>query len=317
MPADTPYNPDGSIDWSYFNRPAVQGQVYEYNKETGGYDTTLSLEAAQEKGYGSLTDTEKREIYNTAAILNPDVGNAPYILGQPEVGQEYRSMNTGDPVPTTKPPPVENTSVGIETALTAGAAATAAAAAAALAKKNGGNGKVANGENTGDNMELFGMDLSGILPALGITGGVAGLAATVLGALRTKFPWDTPEGEGFIAPWTAQTEVAPDVWGQTGKEYAGITSGSLATGGVAGTVARSWTNAAKNGTTPATANYIQLMDGKIYAQSLKTGVIKRVRQPRMVHLHSNMSLGTYIRGERMLDSMSRRIARRTKSLKRA
>lgn len=87
--------------------------------------------------------------------------------------------------------------------------------------------------------------------------------------------------------------------------------------GTMGTVARSWTNAAKDGSTPATANFIQLMDGKIYAQSIKTGVIRRVPKPRMVHLHSNMSLGTYVKAERMLDRMAGRIAKRTKSLKRS
>lgn len=201
MPADSPYNPDGSIDWSYFNKPAVSGQVYKYSPETGGYSTTLSLAEAQAQGYGSLSDTEKRNIYNTAAILNPDVGAAPFVLGQPAVGQAYRSMNTGDPVPVTKP--------------VAAAAASGITAAATL--KNGGNGKMANTGDNGEGLDLLGMDLSGILTALGIGGTTAATVTTIagiLGALRLKWPWQTVEGEGFIAPWSQQTET-PQGWIQT------------------------------------------------------------------------------------------------------
>lgn len=295
MPADTPYNPDGSIDWSYFNRPAVKDQVYVYDTRTGGYDIQVPLAAARVEGYGALSDTEKREIYNQAAILNPQAGNEPFIIGQPAVGQEYQSMNTGAPVETVKP--VTTPAV----------------------KTNGGNGKMANGQ-TGDNvdgMELLGMDVGGILSALGIGGtaaAVIGGAASILGGLRTKWPWQTVEGEGMIAPWSQMTETSQGWVQQGGVQGVGGIPGAV---GAVGTVARSWTNAAKDGSTPATANFIQMVDGRIYAQSLKTGVIRRVPKPRMVHLHSNMSLGTYIRAEKMLDRMAGRIAKRTKSLKRA
>ena len=205
--------------------------------------------------------------------------------------------------------------------------------AAEYAAKQGGTGKMANGitnpasqitgvtaantaPKTGDNLELFGMDLSGGLGVLAPILAALGIGGAVTGAVRTKWPWQTAEGEGMIAPWSQMIESAVGWTQEGGVQGVGGAPGAFGGGTIGGTVVGGWTNAAKNGSTPATAEYLRMVDGKIYVRSLKTGVVKRVPRPRIVHLHSKMNLGTYIRAERMLDRMAGRIAKRTKSLKR-
>lgn len=142
--------------------------------------------------------------------------------------------------------------------------------------------------------------------------GPALLAGAGLLASRVKFPWQTPEGEGFIAPWTNQ-QVLPG--GLTGRQAvvdaAGYGAAPAGLFGQAGGAAYGWTNAAKDGSTQPTAQYIRTVDGKTYVRSLKTGVIKRVRRPKVVAVHSRMRLGDVARAQRKLDTLYKQVAKRT------
>ncbi|MBU1145884.1 MAG: hypothetical protein KJ971_08570 [Firmicutes bacterium] len=146
---------------------------------------------------------------------------------------------------------------------------------------------------------------------------LTGIAALI--AARTKMPWDTPEGEGFIAPWTNQ-QIIPgtDLTGQQSIVdvggyglQPGLGGGNGGGGFAPGGVAYSYTNASKDGRYPATAQYIRMVDGKTYVKSMKTGVIKRVRRPHMVAVHSRMRLGDVAKAQRKLDSLYKQIAKRT------
>jgi len=110
--------------------------------------------------------------------------------------------------------------------------------------------------------------------------GIAGILALL--ASRIKFPWQTPTGEGFIAPWQEQELLPSGEWGVVGKTYNG---NGAATGLPAGM--RSWTNASKDGSSPATVQFVQDVNGRIYSLSLITGRIKSWRPKKHVVISSN------------------------------
>lgn len=191
---------------------------------------------------------------------------------------------------------------------------------------------------TGANVDNGGgVNLAGMLPA-GAAGilGALGLGGTTIAALGgiyglsqmigVQYPWETGAGEGFIAPWSrdiVQDEAGRWVTRQTRPDLFGLApaGGTMlpAVGGMMGfaggaSVVGAWDNAAKDGSTPATAQYIRLSNGVRVVRSIKTGVVTRYRHPRVIGVHKNMNLGQYVKAERVLDRFTRRIARRTKSL---
>lgn len=66
---------------------------YKYNPETGKYDIEISLSDARAEGYGNMSDQEKRQIYDAMAITNPYTDGSFEITNNPDIGQEYTSMN--------------------------------------------------------------------------------------------------------------------------------------------------------------------------------------------------------------------------------
>lgn len=96
MPQDSPYNDDGSIDWSYFNRPAIPGSVYSGSN----YDQVIPLSDAQAQGYGSESDEQKRIYFNDTFSQNIPT-EKPFL--NPSLPLDQQTPNYGDLVPT---PPV-------------------------------------------------------------------------------------------------------------------------------------------------------------------------------------------------------------------
>jgi len=148
----------------------------------------------------------------------------------------------------------------------------------------------------------------GVSPATGVAiGGALGLGAAATGVLgglgllasRIKFPWQTPAGEGFIAPWQNQQRLPEGLWGIESMQYpqaqvpavapqglAGMTYGQLK-GGVP---VKAWTNAARNGTSPATVAFVLFSNGMMASQSLIDGQIKTWRPKKHIVISRNPRL---------------------------
>jgi hypothetical protein len=149
---------------------------------------------------------------------------------------------------------------------------------------------------------------------------LAGLLAS-----RFKAPWETAEGEGFIAPWTQQTQLPSGQWGQAGVTYPGqngVTSGGLNLGNFnaaqlsMGLPVKAWTNASRDGRIPPTVRFILFSNGRMASQSLIDGVVKTWRPKKHVVISSNPRMSQV----RKLDNLHRRVVKRLgkmKALKRA
>lgn len=164
--------------------------------------------------------------------------------------------------------------------------------------------------------------------ALGL--GAAGTALLTLGLSRMKFPWQTPTGEGFIAPWTNMTQLASGLWGQdaiaeaggyndAGTALASATNvpaapdlGSMNYATLKGGVpVKTWTNASKNGATPATVQFVQFSNGYVASRSLIDGSIKMWKPKKHIVLSSNPRLSQIGK----LDRTYRRVGKRIKKMK--
>lgn len=152
---------------------------------------------------------------------------------------------------------------------------------------------------------------------LGVTGAALG-GTGIATAFGMKFPWETPAGEGFIAPWTGETQVAPGVWGRTGVDYPGILEGFIP-GQVApygkSIIVKVWN------TNPEAPQYGQAFamdaDGYIYTQK-KNGVVKRWKPPKHLVIPTNVNklpVGRLVQAERKINGLIRKVARRSPSLK--
>jgi hypothetical protein len=115
--------------------------------------------------------------------------------------------------------------------------------------------------------------------------GLAATAGVTALASRLKMPWQTVEGEGFIAPWTKQTQT-PVGWAQTDLVPPPVAQGAPQFP-VGPFVIKSWTNASKDGRIPATVAFVKLSNGKVASQNLLTGEIKTWRPKKMVVISSN------------------------------
>ena len=141
--------------------------------------------------------------------------------------------------------------------------------------------------------------------------GLLGTGAAALGTLalsRLKMPWETPEGEGFIAPWTQQQQLPSGLWGQEGQAYgvpagapglAGMTYGQLK-GGVP---VKAWTNAARNGRSGPTVAFVMFSNGMMASQSLIDGTIKTWRPKKHIVISRNPRLSNI----RKLDKLHARM----------
>ncbi len=173
-------------------------------------------------------------------------------------------------------------------------------------------------------LAVLGMGLGGLaakvgLPAwLGTALGAAGWATMAADIGGMAWPWETPPGEGFIAPWTGEMEVAPGVTGVTGVDYPGIIEGFIP-GRVApygkSVIVKIWN------TNPEAPQYGQAFamdaDGWIYTQK-KNGVVKRWKPAKHLVIPTNINklpVGRLVRAERLIDRLMRKVARRSPSLK--
>jgi len=147
--------------------------------------------------------------------------------------------------------------------------------------------------------------------------GVAGAGGLLggLGALFDLFgmawPWETPEGEGFIAPWTGDITLPSGKIGQTGQTYPGEYANMFGSPVVSG-----WN------TNPAAPkygqNFYRLMNGRIGTVT-KFGVVKTWKPKKHLVIPTNinqMPIGKLVRAERMIDRMMGKVARKSRSLKR-
>lgn len=130
----------------------------------------------------------------------------------------------------------------------------------------------------------------------GVTGFMAGgLGGAVLGALggyaagRTLFPWETPAGEGFVAPWSERPgQVSPALPGAGGLPGAGVG------------VAYAWNT--------GTATFYRLTDGKIAVQR-KNGTWKTYRPKKHIVVSSNPRMGTLIKATKKLNKLNARLGK--------
>lgn len=114
MPTDSPYNEDGTIDWTYFDRPAVAGQVYVANPDTNEYSRdTISLQEAEDRySYGTLSDYEKRNIYNDPGDLMMFSPNMPSGNSQPLLGSTQGTVDIRETTESQDNTTTENLSDG-------------------------------------------------------------------------------------------------------------------------------------------------------------------------------------------------------------
>ena len=107
-----------------------------------------------------------------------------------------------------------------------------------------------------------------------------------------RFPWQTPGGEGFIAPWTEQVQLPSGRYGQLGKGY------PEAFGGIG--VAYSWST--------GTAVFFRLMDGRIAVQK-KNGVWKLYRPKKHIVLSTNPRLSQLRKFDRAYSRLNKMVSK--------
>ncbi len=172
----------------------------------------------------------------------------------------------------------------------------------------------ATGIPVAEGTALFGLPLAALLakfgPALlaglggaalgGILGGGNGgggdeegeVGMPVGGPTGVQFPWETPAGEGFIAPWTQQVGLPSGLTGQVGAAYPG------AFGGIG--VAYSWST--------GTAVFFRLMDGRIAVQR-KNGVWKIYRPKKHIVLSTNPRLSQLRKFDRAYSRLNKMVSK--------
>lgn len=109
-----------------------------------------------------------------------------------------------------------------------------------------------------------------------------------------KFPWQTPGEEGFIAPWTAKTQMA-GMW----------TPKTTLPGEIEANVVKTWST--------GTATFYLFQNGRIGCYK-KNGVFKTWRPARHIVVPRNPRIGTLIRADKRIDTLMTGLARRTRKL---
>lgn len=150
--------------------------------------------------------------------------------------------------------------------------------------------------------------LTTTLAKLGGVGVAVAAAYGISKVIGMVYPWESAEGEGFIAPWT------PKMRDENGKWVSAVTrpdlfgGEALPLGSINGvTVVKSWLA----GGWP----FSLTSDGRIHTVT-KNGIQKSWKPKRpIVLVAGSMNLNTSIRAQRLLDRQWRRIAKRVKQLK--
>lgn len=125
---------------------------------------------------------------------------------------------------------------------------------------------------------------------LGAVGGVGGL----LGMFGLKTPMQTPEGEGFIAPWTAEVLLPNGQYGQLGKGYPEIN------------IAKSWSNY-PGGQAVGSVVFFRLISpkNKVVYHNLNTGAWGSYNIKKHIVISSNPRLSNI----RKLDNVYKRVTK--------
>ncbi len=185
----------------------------------------------------------------------------------------------------------------------------------------------------GDDLAIAGVPPMGIGGVGGLIGwglekvGVPAAVATVGGlslagllAARTKMPWETPAGEGMIAPWTQQYQTPAGDWAQeANRPPAALAAAPM--GGLAGMTyaqlkggvpVKAWTNASKDGRIPASVNFIKFSNGMMASQSLVDGSIQTWRPKKHIVISSNPRLSNIRKLYRVHKRVTKMVKKYTK-----
>ena len=145
-----------------------------------------------------------------------------------------------------------------------------------------------------------------VLTKLGVVGTIAAAAYTALKLVGMAMPWETANGEGFIAPWS------PKVRDENGLWVTAATRPDLFPNGDQGfidgvKVVKTW----KAGGWP----FSMTADGYLHTVT-KNGIMKRWKPKKpIVLVRGSVTLNQAVRAQRMLDKMWRTVAKKTKQLK--
>ena len=156
---------------------------------------------------------------------------------------------------------------------------------------------IAGGASAGASAGLAAAGALGLGP--GATA-IAGAGGAILGASAGgfKWPWQTPEGEGFIAPWTQQLPLPGGGTGQQGVAY-----GAQGFDPRLGIPVKAWTNASKDGSLPASVEFVQFARGHVASRSLITGFIKVWKPKKHIVISNNPRISAI----KKLDRVKRKV----------
>lgn len=168
--------------------------------------------------------------------------------------------------------------------------------------------------------------MSGVAPvSLGIgqaalaAGGAAALALGTTALARTKFPWETATGEGMIAPWSEMKQLPSGEWVKEG--WQGGTAlpvgrlGTMDLQQLQNQVVNTWTNASKDGRSPATVMFVQYANGRVASQSLITGRIKTWRPKKHIVISTNPRVNQIAKLFRLSDRVAKKLSKNKQLMK--
>ena len=134
---------------------------------------------------------------------------------------------------------------------------------------------------------LGGLALGGVGSALGLGGGNGGggLFGAQVGETGVAMPWETPAGEGFIAPWSTSIRLPNGQEGQLGVGYPSIG------------IAKSWSNG--RGGSLGTVTFFKMLNGSIVYNNLQTGAWGKYRPKKHIVISSNPRLKSLAKLDRV------------------
>ena len=125
--------------------------------------------------------------------------------------------------------------------------------------------------------------------ALGAIGGQLGIGGNGGGGgngdTGIAMPWETPAGEGFIAPWSTAIRLPNGQEGQLGSGYPSIG------------ILKSWSNG--RGGSLGTVTFFKMMNGSVVYNNLQTGAWGKYRPKKHIVISSNPRLKSLAKLDRV------------------